>query len=182
MSRKYKFLNPEGLYFVSFAKVNWVDVFTREEHFDIVVESLDFNRKSKGLEIFAWCIMTNHVHLLMRCLQDSPEIVLGKFKEYTSRALVQAITDNPLESRKCWLIEMFQNAAAKTSNVSSLQLWQHHNQPVEVWSNHIIDQKIDYIHENPVKAGFVQEPWHWRYSSAIDYCGGKGVLEIDYIE
>ena len=182
MSRKYKFLNPEGLYFVSFATVNWIDVFTREEYFDIVVDSLDFSRKNKGMEIFAWCIMTNHVHLLMRSLQNPPEDVIGRIKQYTSNALIRTITDNPDESRRTWLLQMFGQAAANNSNVTTWQFWQHHNKPIEVWSNHIVDQKIDYIHENPVKAGFVQEPWHWRYSSAMDYSGGKGVLEIDFIE
>jgi REP element-mobilizing transposase RayT len=64
MSRKHKFLNPEGLYFVSFAVVYWLDVFTRNEYKDILVENLKYCQENKGMEIIAWCIMTNHVHLI----------------------------------------------------------------------------------------------------------------------
>ena len=58
--------------------------------------------------------------------------------------------------------------------------WQQNNKPIELWSPEVIDQKVDYIHFNPVEAGFVTEPHHWKYSSAIDYSDGKGLLEIDY--
>ncbi|MEQ8903919.1 hypothetical protein [Ekhidna sp.] len=69
------------------------------------------------------------------------------------------------------------------SNVSNRQFWQQHNKPIELWSPEVINQKVDYIHENPVEAGFVSEPEHWKYSSAIDidYAGGKGMLEIDFV-
>ena len=63
MSRNYKFHNPEGLYFVSFAVVEWLDVFTRNKYKDILLQSLSYCQKEKGMEIIAWCIMTNHVHL-----------------------------------------------------------------------------------------------------------------------
>ena len=66
MSRKYKFHNPEGVYFVSFAVQAWVDVFTRNEYKNILIENLDYCQMHKGLEIFAWCIMTNHIHLIIR--------------------------------------------------------------------------------------------------------------------
>lgn len=59
--------------------------------------------------------------------------------------------------------------------------WQQNNRPIELWSAGVVDQKVDYIHHYPVEAGFVNEPRHWRYSSTIDYSGGKGILEIDFI-
>jgi hypothetical protein len=62
-----------------------------------------------------------------------------------------------------------------------MQLWQQHNKPIELWSPKVIDQKVDYIHNNPVEAGFVLEPHQWKYSSAIDYSGGKGLLDIDFV-
>ena len=76
---------------------------------------------------------------------------------------------------------MMERAASKSSNVQNRQLWQHHNKPIELWSNEVMEQKVNYIHNNPVEAGFVSEPWHWKYSSAIDYAGGKGLLEIDLL-
>jgi len=181
MSRNYKFYNKEGLYFVSFATVYWIDLFVREQYFQLVVESLDYCRKNKGLEIYCWCIMPSHLHLIIRAKENNPEIVLGRFKEYTSKQLQLSISENAQESRKDWMLWLFERAGKKSSNVQFRQLWQHHNKPIELWSHEVIDQKVDYIHSNPVVSGFVVEPWHWKYSSAIDYSGGKGLLEIDFI-
>jgi hypothetical protein len=75
----------------------------------------------------------------------------------------------------------FERAGKQSSNVKNGQFWQQHNKPIELWSPTVIDQKVDYIHQNPVVAGFVVEPEYWKYSSAIDYAGGKGLLDIDYV-
>ena len=181
MSRKYKFLNKEGLYFVSFAVVNWIDVFIRPEYNEIIVESLTYCKNNIGLELYCWCIMSSHVHLIFSTKDNNPEIILGRFKEYTAKQLVKAIHDNQQESRKEWLLWMFKRAASKSSNVTTYQFWQHNNQPIELWSPKVIEQKADYLHNNPVEAGFVAEAEHWKYSSAIDYWGGKGLIDIAYL-
>lgn len=182
MSRKYKFSDKEGLYFISFATVYWIDVFVREEYFQTITESLDFCRKNKGMEVFCWCIMPSHIHLIFRAKEGNPESVLGRLKEYTSKKFQKLISENSGESRQEWMLWMFARAGQKASNVRRGQFWQHHNKPIGLWSPAVIDQKISYIHGNPVVAGFVQEPEHWKYSSAIDYAGGKGMLEIDFIQ
>ena len=79
------------------------------------------------------------------------------------------------------MLWMFKRAASKSSNVKHHQFWQHHNKPIELWSAEVIEQKADYIHNNPVEAGFVNEGWHWKYSSAIDYCDGKGLIDIAFL-
>ena len=100
MSRNYKFHNSEGLYFVSFAVVGWLDVFTRNEYKDLIVESLQFCQQKKGMEIHAWCIMTNHVHLIFRSIENQkPELLLGDFNRFTSRSIIKAIQEG-LEERK----------------------------------------------------------------------------------
>ncbi len=76
---------------------------------------------------------------------------------------------------------MFKRVGLKKSNVKAGQFWQQNNKPIELWSAGVVDQKVDYIYNNPVEAGFVNEPWHWRYSSATDYSGEKDVLEVDFI-
>jgi hypothetical protein len=76
---------------------------------------------------------------------------------------------------------MMARAGSKNSNIKKRQFWQEHNKPIELWSAAAIDQKLNYIHQNPVEAGLVLEPSHWKYSSAIDYSDGKGLLEIDYL-
>lgn len=178
MSRNYKFHNPEGVYFVSFAVIEWIDVFTRNEYKNILLESLAFCQKDKGMEIYAWCIMTNHMHLVFRSAgATKPEDLLGDFKRFTSRNIVQAIIDNPDESRKTWLLEQFKKAALQSSNVKHHQFWRHDNNPIEIWSNKVLVEKIRYIHNNPVEAGLVYKPEDYIYSSAKDYSGEKGLLE-----
>lgn len=177
MSRNYKFHNPEGLYFVSFAVVEWLDVFTRNAYKDILLESLSFCQANKGMEIAAWCIMTNHVHLVFRCTgPERPEQVLGDFKRFTSNQIVRAIKENPKESRREFLLERFKKAAASSSNVRHNQFWRHDNKPIELWSNTVIQEKINYIHRNPIEAGLVYNAVDYVYSSARDYAGNQGLL------
>ena len=178
MSRNYKFHNSEGAYFVSFAVVEWLDVFTRNEYKNILLDSLSYCQKNKGMEIYAWCIMTNHVHLAFKSIGDfKPEQVLGDFKRYTSKAIVKAIKENPRESRKENLFRSFKKAAQQSSNVNNYQFWRHDNRPIEIWSNKVISEKINYIHNNPVEAGLVFRPEDYAYSSAVDYSGEKGLLD-----
>ena len=178
MSRNYKFHNPEGLYFVSFAVVEWLDVFTRNEYKDILLESLSFCQKEKGMEIIAWCIMTNHAHLIFKIIDGGkPELVLGDFKRFTSKKIVKAIKNNSKESRKEFLLEQFQKAAQKSSNVTNYQFWRHDNKPIELWSTKVIHEKLNYIHQNPVEAGLVYKQEDYVYSSALDYAGENGLLE-----
>jgi REP element-mobilizing transposase RayT len=181
MSRKYKFLNKERLYFVSFATVYWIDVFIRPAYNQIIIDSLGYCQNNLGMELYCWCIMPSHIHLIYRAKNNDPEIILGRFKEYTAKQLITAITSNPQESRKEWLLWMFKRAASKSSNVKQNQFWQHNNKPIELWSAAVIEQKADYIHSNPVEAGFVTEPSYSQYSSAIDYADGKGLINIEFL-
>ena len=177
MSRNYKFHNPDGVYFVSFAVVEWIDVFIRNEYKDIVIDSLHYCQKEKGMEVFAWCIMTNHVHLIFRSIKEQkPELLLGDFKRFTGKKIVKAILATPKESKTEWLLEQFLKAGSKSSNVNKYQFWRHDNHPVELWSNKVIDEKIDYIHNNPLEEGLVFRAEDYLYSSAADYAGEKGLL------
>jgi REP element-mobilizing transposase RayT len=178
MSRNYKFHNPEGLYFISFAVVGWLDVFTRNEYKDLFLESLQFCQKNKGLEIHAWCIMSNHVHLVFRSINgQNPELLVGDLKRFTSQSIVKSIKENPRESRKEFLLDFFKKEAEKSSNVKQYQFWRHDNKPIELWSNKVIQQKIDYVHNNPVEEGLVYKSEDYVYSSAIDYSGQKGLVD-----
>lgn len=70
-------------------------------------------------------------------------------------------------------------AKRNKSTNNEIQFWQHHNQPIELWSNRVIRKNLNYLHNNPVESGEVAEPEHYLYSSAIDYAGGKGFLEVN---
>ena len=176
MSRKYKFRNQEGVYFVSFSVVGWVDALRRSEYKDILVKNLAYCQENKGLEIFAWCIMTNHVHLIIRAQEGYLlQNILRDYKKFTSKAIIKAIEENPVESRREWLLQQFR---IKEGPV----FWQGDNHPIELWSNEVIDQKLKYIHQNPVEEGLVFRAEDYRYSSACDYAGENGMLDILVIE
>jgi putative transposase len=102
MSRKYKFHNPSAAYFVSFAAVYWIDVFTRELYLNILLKSVAFCRKHKGMELFAYCFMPSHIHFVFRAKNENPTELLRAFKSYTSKTIVEAISQNNQESRKEW--------------------------------------------------------------------------------
>ncbi|HFK5565432.1 TPA: transposase [Elizabethkingia anophelis] len=180
MSRKYKFHEKDGAYFISFATVFWIDVFTRIEYFNIIIDSLNYCRKNKGMSIFGYCIMPSHIHLIFRSEDGKPSELIRDFKGYTARSMLQAISDNAQESRKDWLLWMFEKAGQRNSNVKKYQFWQQNNNPIEIWSLKVFEQKLNYIHQNPVECGFVVESWEWKYSSARNYCDDfDQILEID---
>ena len=173
--------NKSGAYFVSFAIVNWIDVFTRQIYFDILVDSIVYCRKNKAMELYAYCFMPNHIHLIFRSSDEQPMELLRDFKKFTAKKILDCIENNPQESRKELLLWLFERAGKKQGNISKYQFWQHHNKPIELWSEKVIRQKIDYIHKNPVKSGFVIDPVDWKYSSARNFADDHTVLEIDSI-
>ncbi len=181
MSQKYKFHNKEGLYFISFATVYWIDVFVRDIYFAVITDSLEFCRKNKGMELFAYCILPSHVHLIFRDRNNDPGKLIKELKTYTSKKMQEIISENMQESRREWILWMMERAGLKNSNVKSKQFWQQSNHPIELWGSKAIQQKLEYIHNNPVEAGFVTEPHHWKYSSAANFSGSAGIIEIDEI-
>lgn len=182
MSRKYKFRDNDKLYFVSFSVVYWIDVFIRNEYKDLLLDSLKYCKENKGLELYAYCIMTSHVHLIIGSMAEKMEDILRDFKRHTSTHLRKAIEQNGQESRKEWMLLLMKRAGEQNSNNNDFQFWQQHNQPIELFDNHIMLQKLNYIHNNPVETGFVSSPEDYVYSSARDYAGQKGLIEILYIQ
>lgn len=129
------------------------------------------------MEIYAWCIMPSHVHLVFKSTIQKPEELIRDFKSYTSKELIALIENNIQESRREWLLNAFKKAAQSNSNNTKNQFWQQHNKPIELWSNDVIQQKIDYIHNNPVVAGLVEQDYEYLHSSARDYSGNKGLIK-----
>jgi putative transposase len=101
-------------------------------------------------------------------------------KGFTSRKLMKTIQDNPQESRREWMLWMFERVGKKNSNVKEKQFWQQNNQPIEIWSLKVFEQKLNYIHNNPVESGFVTDPIDWKYSSTRNYGNNdQTILAID---
>lgn len=179
MSRKYKFYNETGVYLISFSTVNWIDVFTRKMYKDILMDSINYCVENKGLEVYAWVIMSNHVHFVVRTRGAALEYIFRDLKKFSSKAIYKAIEENPQESRKEWMLWMFEHAGKKNPNNKNFQFWQQHNQPEELSKAFAIDNAINYIHENPVRAGIVHRAEDYTYSSAYDYAGGKGFVKME---
>jgi putative transposase len=181
MSRNYKFHDQEKPYFISFAIVYWLDVFIRPIYKDILVDSMNYCIKEKGLIVYAWVIMSSHVHMIIGTRNEKMQDIVRDLKKYTSKAIINAIKENIQESRREWLVWMFERAGKKNTNNTKYQFWQQHNKPIELHDNEIIAQKLHYLHSNPVEEGFVHEPHEYKYSSAVDYSGGKGYVDVEII-
>jgi putative transposase len=183
MSEKYKVRDQDRPYFITFAVEAWVDVFTRRLYKDIVLDSLRFCQREKGLILYAWCLMTNHIHLIVgRGGEDKIEDIIRDFKKYTSVHICRAIESNAVESRKAWMLSVFADAALNSRKHQKYKFWQNEYHPVELSTNAIMDQKLDYVHNNPVKDGFVDRPEEYLYSSARDYAGMRGLLEVQFMD
>ncbi|MCP5188780.1 MAG: transposase [Pseudomonadales bacterium] len=166
MSRKYKFHEAEGLYFVTFATIGWVDALTRPKQKEILLESIRHCQREKGLRLSAWVVMSNHVHLVCQAAgpQTLPEI-FRDLKKFTSRQLIASLQE-PGESRAEWMLPLFRQAGAANPNNRHVQFWQQDNHPIVIQGEGDVPAKVDYIHDNPVKAGIVAEAHHYLYSSA----------------
>ncbi len=158
--------STDELFFVTLTVVNWIDVFTRRIYNDFLIENLAWSQQNKGLNVYAYVIMTNHIHMVANVTDGSLGDVLGHFKTYTSKQLFKMIAENELESRKKWMLKAFEQAGKYNPLNVNHQFWQNGNYPVLLYSPAVIDQKIDYIHENPVRAGFVGSAHEFWYSSA----------------
>lgn len=181
MSRNYKFRNSEGIYFISFATVYWIDVFIRPNYKNILLESIEYCQKEKGLQVYAWVIMSSHVHMIIASNKDKLPDVIRDLKKFSSKAIINEISESPRESRKEWMLWMFKRAGKKNSNNTHYQFWQQHNKPIELCNPKITKQKLNYLHNNPVEEGFVINPEDYKYSSAVDYAGAQGLIDIELL-
>ena len=182
MSRKYKFHEQDELYFVTFAVVNWIDLFVRNEYKQVMLDSWKYCIDNKGLEVYGWCIMTSHIHMLIGTNKDRLENIMRDMKRYTSERLRREIRNHPQESRREWLLWLMERAGKKNSNNINFQLWRQDNQPIQLKEERQVHECLDYIHNNPVTAGIVEKAEDYLYSSARDYFEMKGMLPLKFVE
>ena len=107
--------------------------------------------------------------------------IMRDLKRHTAKALLKAISENNHESRREWMLWMFGRAGKRNSNNEVYQLWQQNNHPIELATIEMVEQRLNYLHENPVTAGFVAYPTDYFYSSARDYEGKTGLLPILFV-
>lgn len=178
----FKIHNHQQAHFITFAVVDWIDVFTRPSYKQIVIDSLIYCRNEKGLRIHGWCLMTNHIHLVISARQEKNlSDILRDFKKFTAKTILKDLETNNKESRRKWILWMFKQAGSRNSNNQVYQFWRQDNRPMEITSNEFFTQKMNYVHFNPVKEGFCELPEQYPYSSARWYKERKGLLEMDEI-
>ncbi len=181
MSEKYKVNNPNGVYFITCTIIGWVDLFTRPEYKEIIIQSLKYCIKEKGLVVHAYVIMSSHIHLIVSAKDDThlPSIIRD-FKTFTSKSLVKEIQVIN-ESRREWMLNKFKFEANRQKRGRQYKLWQDGFHPVELLTPEMVIQKLDYIHQNPVNERVVDESIDYIYSSARQYADEVGELEVDFL-
>ena len=174
----YFITDQHAIYFLTFTVIDWIDVFTRKEYKIVITDSLNYCIENKGLEVYAWCLMSNHLHLVCRAnggfkISD----VIRDFKKFTAKQILKKIATEP-ESRKDWMLYRFEYAGKFDNRIKRYKFWQETNHAVLLDTNEMIDQRINYINENPVRAMIVWNPEDYLFSSARDYAGERGYVNI----
>lgn len=182
MSTGYQIYDQSACYYLTFQVVEWADVFSRKIYKDILIDSLQYCMTHKQLNLHAFVIMSNHVQLIVSAANNNLSDIVRDFKRHTSKKIIEAIHNEP-ESRRKWLLEIFSSAASEHSRNEKYQVWTHENHAMELFSSKFIKQKMDYIHQNPVRAGIVEKEEDYIYSSAKEYYTGKAsVLGINLLQ
>ena len=176
----YKIRDQTGLYFMTFTVVGWIDLFSRQLYRDIFLKNMNYCRAEKQLRVGAYVIMTNHVHVIWQSKSGQLSETLRDFKSFCSKQFIEAI-DSENESRREWLLYMFKFYSGRTNQNKEYKIWTGNNHPEEITSREFLLIKLNYIHQNPVRAGWVKNAEEYLYSSASNYGNGKGLFEIDYL-
>ena len=168
---RYQFTQPDQPHFMTITVLHWIAVFTRPETVAILLTSLR-QLMDKGLNVYAYVILENHMHLIAQSPELDKDMV--RFKSYTARQLLKWLTER---NAKTVLDQLaFYKRAHKGDR--TYQVWQEGVHPELIQGEEMMRQKVDYIHQNPVKRGYVDKAEHWRYSSARDYLGRDGLLKV----
>ena len=172
---RYPITDQNACYFLTMTVVSWVDVFIRPVYKQIIADSLNFCMENKGLTIYGWCLMTNHLHLVAEAKEGSKlSHIIRDFKKFTARSLLRAIESEP-ESRRDWMLYL--------KTVEKYHFWQDGSHAIylDPHKPEMMRRRLNYVHENPVRAGIVEEAKDYLYSSARDYCGKKGLVRIELL-
>ena len=177
MSTGYQIRDQSALHYLTIQVVDWIDVFMRKGYRDIVIDSLRYCQQNKGLQVFGYVIMSNHIHLIVNSPNGELSNTLRDFKKFTSKNIIESVT-NCNESRKDWMLNRFQFNAQRHSRNEKYQFWTHENHAIVLYSPEFSREKLDYLHNNPVRAGLVRKPEDYIYSSATNYAEMESVLDV----
>ncbi len=176
MRTRYKINDTDQVYFITFTTIEWIPVFTRKSYIDILINSWIFCRNNKGLKLFSYAILDNHLHLVVSANNLSD--IIKDLKRHTAREIINLAQ----KENKTWLLNQFKFHKKTYKANSDYQVWQEGFHPKQITSETMLRQKIEYIHHNPVRTGLVDKAEDWCYSSARNYQDIEAILEIDLVE
>ncbi|MBK5192481.1 MAG: transposase [Flavobacteriaceae bacterium] len=176
MKEGYTIKDQTRAHFITATVVDWIDVFSRQIYRDCIIESLSYCVRNKGMVLYGYVIMTNHIHLIVQSKDGALSDVLRDFKKFTATRILDLLQNSP-ESRREWIFERLHKATFSHTRNKNYQVWQAGNHAEEIYSEKFLWSKLDYIHLNPVRSGFVAKASDYVYSSASNYIHGNGVLE-----
>ena len=175
--------NRQACYFITFNTVDWVDIFIRPVYKQVIVHTLNHFIDNKGLSVHAWCLMSNHLHLLAQAKEGHTIGEIEKeYKSFTNAKILEAIDTEP-EARKEWMLARFENFATRLGLLKKFQVWQNCTNPVYIDTRNISTtlEYFQFIHDNPVRDRIVDMAIDYSYSSARDYAGMKGLFNVNKI-
>ena len=169
---RYKIFKTDHPHFLTCTIVGWLPIFTRNETVEIVFDSWRFLQKERGVMIYGYVILENHLHLIA----SGPDLseAIGDFKSYTARRIIDFLE----ERRVSTLLEQLKWHKARHKTDRTYQLWQEGSHPQDIPHEEVMCQKLDYMHNNPVARGYIDEPIHWRWSSARNYAGLPALFPV----
>ena len=179
MQKPLSFQHSQDLYFCTDVMVGWQYVFTSPEFFGSIIDSLSYCQINKGLHLHAYVIMPNHLHMIMSAEARNPSDIMRDFKRYTS----QQISDLLAQTSNHRLPHYFSSVARREGRGNTFRIWQSGSHPILIDNGDFLDQKLEYIHDNPVRKGYVEKPEHWKYSSARNYMlNDHSIIKINLLE
>ena len=170
---RYKIYEPTYPHFVTCTVLHWLPIFTRKESVGIILSCLQFLQKNANLKLYAYVILENHLHMIVQ--SDDLVKTMKSFKQYTAKELLVLLKKENAKT----ILEQFHLYKKAHRKESNYQVWEEGYQPKLIQTESMMIGKIRYIHENPVKRGYVDEAKHWRYSSARNYEGMEGLIEVE---
>ena len=181
MSEKYKTAEKDKAYFVTFTITEWIKVLWHDSGKMIIVDAIKYYQQHRGLVLYAYCIMPNHVHLIAQSNENKTlSEILRDLKKITSRIISKKLEiENSKEGNM--ILDAFIQAGKNLKRIRNYKVWQDGNRPMALYSNKFIWQKLDYIHNNPIEAGIVETAEDYLYSSARNYAEMESVLNVELL-
>ena len=169
---RYRFGEKDYPHFMTWTIVGWLPLFTREEAVEIIFDSWRHLQQHEDFALFAYAILENHLHLIAKSADLSS--VVRRSKSYTARRIVDLLKHRHAET----LLLQMKAQTLRHKTDSDYQVWQEGSHPQKIVTVEMMWQKIEYIHLNPVRRGYIDDPLHWRYSSARNYARQPGLIDV----